>query len=368
MASRTIDLMIASIKRQNDYDYKMEEDKERIKKNIDEYKNKINKEKNIKKEILEKRMEEVQKNNKKKNDIKNNEIINNNITKNPLESIIFNNKPLVPVFKDNVYDYVNKYNFDRYKILNENEENRMRISKSVNFKINNYSINKKLYMDNIKNYFGQKNVESRKKTEKIFQEFKKSNEDLKNKMNLESAKRYHNFNNYLKKRELDNEQYNDILINKRIMAKEKYDNYFQKKDELILKRIRDLRYGRIEDDYSDAYKRVDTKVNNNIKRKRSINVLRKIEAKDLEKMKQLHDDNVVKLNIEKEKKIKQILDNENKNFKKANMRQNIIDNTKNNCIINSINNNLELEKKLKEAKNKYERNYKSEIIYKKGQF
>lgn len=367
MTSRTIDLMIAAIKKQNDYDYKIIEDKERIKRNIKEYKKKLNEEKNIKNEILEKRMEEVNKNNQIKNSIKINEIINNNITTNPLNSINFNSKPLVPIVKDNIYNYINKYNFDRYKILDENELNRLKISKSVNYKIKKYSLNKKLFMDNIKNNFGKKNIESQKKTEKIFQDFKKSNTELRNQMDLENAKKYHNFINYVRKKELDNEQYNDILNNKRIVAKEKYDSYFKKKDELILKRIRDLKYGRIEDDYSDPYKNVKT-INNNMDKKMNLNILKKIENKDLKKMKQLHDDNVVKLNIEKQINIKQILDNENKHFERANIKKNDIDNAKVNTIIKSINNNIENENKLKEAKNKYDRNYKSEIIYKKGQF
>ncbi len=49
MTSRTIDLMIAAIKKQNDYDYKIIEDKERIKRNIKEYKKKNKRRKNYKK-------------------------------------------------------------------------------------------------------------------------------------------------------------------------------------------------------------------------------------------------------------------------------------------------------------------------------
>ena len=144
MTSREIDLMMAAIKRQNEYDYKMEEDKERINKNINEYKNRILNERNVKNEILKKRMEEVNKRNLNKKSEKVKDIMNHSNTKNPLDSIDFNNKPLVPILKDDIYNYINNYNFDRYKILDENEKNRLKISKSVNLKLNNHSLNKKL--------------------------------------------------------------------------------------------------------------------------------------------------------------------------------------------------------------------------------
>ena len=318
MATRQIDLMLSAIKRQNEYDYKMEEDKERINRNINEYKNKINNENITKNEIIKKRMEEVHKKNISKKTKKLKNIITHSVTKNPLESINYNNKPLIPIIKDDIYNYINNYNFDRYKILYEKEENRLKISKSVNFKLKNYSMNQRLYMDNIKNNFYSKNLENQIKT-------------------------------------------------KRILAKEKYDNYFKKKDELILKRIRDLKYGRISDDYSDSYKIVNT-INSSVEKIRNNNIMKKIENKDIKKMKNLHDVNVVKLNIEKENNIRKILDNENEHFNKATSKINTMDDNKKNSILNIVNNNIIIENKLKDAQKKYERDLKREIIYKKGNF
>ena len=135
MSSRSIDFMMEEIQKQNRYDYKMEEDKERIRKNIKAYKDKIRQEKNNKEEILLKRIEEVRKKNQINNSNKINEIMAHHIAKDPLESIDFNSKPLIPIIKDNIYNYINNYNFDRYKILFENEEDRLKLSKSVNLKI-----------------------------------------------------------------------------------------------------------------------------------------------------------------------------------------------------------------------------------------
>jgi hypothetical protein len=342
----------------------MEEDKERIRKNIKLYKDKIRQEKNNKEEILLKRFEEVRKKNQISNSNKIKEIMAHHIEKDPLESIDFNSKPLIPIIKDNIYNYVNNYNFDRYKILFENEEDRLKLSKSVNLKINNHALNKKKHMDSIKKLFGERNMISREKTENIFKQFKQSNIDLRNKMNLEKAKKYYNFLKYMEKKEMDNEEYNDILNNKRLIAKEKYDNYFRKKDEQILKRIKDLKYGRLEEDYSDPYKNAKT-INDKNEKRMNINSVKNIGNVDVKKMQKFHDENVVKLNIEKENNIREILDKQNRYFAKDNNKKNIFEENKKNMILNKVNNKIEVENKLNDAKLKYDRNYKSEIIYKK---
>lgn len=364
MSSRSIDFMMEEIQKQNRYDYKMEEDKERIRKNIKLYKDKIRQEKNNKEEILLKRFEEVRKKNQILNSNKIKEIMAHHIEKDPLESIDFNSKPLIPIVKDNIYNYVNNYNFDRYKILFENEEDRLKLSKSVNLKINNHALNKKKHMDSIKKLFGERNMISREKTENIFKQFKQSNIDLRNKMNLEKAKKYYNFLKYMEKKEMDNEEYNDILNNKRLIAKEKYDNYFRKKDEQILKRIKDLKYGRLEEDYSDPYKNAKT-INDKNEKRMNINSVKNIGNVDVKKMQKFHDENVVKLNIEKENNIREILDKQNRYFAKDNNKKNTFEENKKNMILNKVNNKIEVENKLNDAKLKYDRNYKSEIIYKK---
>ena len=345
--------MLETIKRQNKYDYKIEKDKERIKNNIKKFRDNLNQNRIIK---TERKNENVKKNNK----ILKTE---NYITKNPIESIEFNNRALIPIEKDNVYNYINNYNFDRYKVLYNNERNRLKISKSVNFKLSNYSINKRLYMDNIKNIFYAKNLENQKKTKQIFEDFKKSNFDLRNRMNLERAKKYDNFMNYISNKEYQNEIYNEKLNNKRLLAKDKYDEYLHKKDNLILKRIRDIRLGRIENAISNSYNNINT-INNKIKDKLSINK----EKKNKANIKKLYEENIIKLNEEKENNIREILDNENKHFFKAKSKIAMINDYRNKSLLNSVNNNKNIENILKEAQILYERNYKNEVIYKKGNF
>ena len=108
-------------------------------------------------------------------------------TINPLNSIEYNSIPLKPIMIDNIYNYNNIYNFDRKKILNQNEKNRMRTNKTMDLKLNIYTLNKKIYMDKIKNLFNERNVLNKKKTEMILEYKKISNDELRQSINIKRA-------------------------------------------------------------------------------------------------------------------------------------------------------------------------------------
>ena len=146
-------------------------------------------------------------------------------TINPLNSIEYNSIPLKPIMIDNIYNYNNIYNFDRIKILNQNEKNRMRTNKTMDLKLNIYTLNKKIYMDKIKNLFNERNVLNKKKTEMILEYKKISNDELRQSINIKRANQYNNYMNYLKMKTLENKKYNDILNNRRILIKNKFSNY-----------------------------------------------------------------------------------------------------------------------------------------------
>ena len=194
MTSRRIDLLLTAIRRQNEYDYKIINEKEKIENNIKNFFSK--------------------KNNKRKlNQIKiennNNKRINKTLdlayqSKDPLESIEYNSKPLIPIYKEDSYDYINKYKFNRKNVLNQNERNRMKTNKSMDLKLSIYMLNKKNYMDNIKNLFSQRNALNRKKTQAILEHMKISNDELRKNINMNHAKKYNNFINYMKKKKFRN--------------------------------------------------------------------------------------------------------------------------------------------------------------------
>ena len=75
-------------------------------------------------------------------------------------------------------------------------------------------------------------------------------------------------------------------------------------------------------------------------------------------MQKFHDENVAKLNIEKENNIREILDKQNRYFAKDNSKKNIFNENKKNMILNKVNNSIDVENKLNDAKLKYDRNEK----------
>ena len=331
MTSRRIDLLLTAIRRQNEYDYKIINEKEKIENNIKNFFSK--------------------KNNKRKlNQIKiennNNKRINKTLdlayqSKDPLESIEYNSKPLIPIYKEDSYDYINKYKFNRKNVLNQNERNRMKTNKSMDLKLSIYMLNKKNYMDNIKNLFSQRNALNRKKTQAILEHMKISNDELRKNINMNHAKKYNNFINYMKKKNLEIKNYNDILNKKGLLAREKIDKNFEKNIKII---------------------KTNINVNNNYFKPKLDRNIKSINLEEINK-KVLFTKNQIQ---EKQEKIKEkIIEKENKYFSRAKEKEDKNNEQKNKSILEEKNNIKKNEIKLNEAKNIYNQIYKSEIIYKK---
>ena len=331
MTSRRIDLLLTAIRRQNEYDYKIINEKEKIENNIKNFFSK--------------------KNNKRKlNQIKiennNNKRINKTLdldyqSKDPLESIEYNSKPLIPIYKEDSYDYINKYKFNIKNVLNQNERNRMKTNKSMDLKLSIYMLNKKNYMDNIKNLFSQRNALNRKKTQAILEHMKISNDELRKNINMNHAKKYNNFINYMKKKNLEIKNYNDILNKKGLLAREKLDKNFEKNIKII---------------------KTNINVNNNYFKPKLDRNIKSINLDEINK-KVLFTKNQIQ---EKQEKIKEkIIEKENKYFSRAKEKEEKNNEQKNKSILEEKNNIKKNEIKLNEAKNIYNQIYKSEIIYKK---
>ena len=331
MTSRRIDLLLTAIRRQNEYDYKIINEKEKIENNIKNFFSK--------------------KNNKRKlNQIKiennNNKRINKTLdlayqSKDPLESIEYNSKPLIPIYKEDSYDYINKYKFNIKNVLNQNERNRMKTNKSIDLKLSIYMLNKKNYMDNIKNLFSQRNALNRKKTQAILEHMKISNDELRKNINMNHAKKYNNFINYMKKKNLEIKNYNDILNKKGLLAREKLDKNFEKNIKII---------------------KTNINVNNNYFKPKLDRNIKSINLEEINK-KVLFTKNQIQ---EKQEKIKEkIIEKENKYFSRAKEKEDKNNEQKNKSILEEKNNIKKNEIKLNEAKNIYNQIYKSEIIYKK---
>ena len=210
MIPKKSELLLTAIKNQNNYKYN----------NILEAKSQKNKQINID-EIKKIKLEKIDTNINYKNKILHSEFD----SKNPLNSVEYDSNPLKPIMVNDIYNYNNIYNFDRKKIINQNEKNRMRTNKSMDLKLSIYTLNKKIYMDKIKNLFNKRNALNKKKTQMILEYKKVSNDELRQSINNKQAKQYNNYINYLKMRSLEIRKYNDMLNNRRIFVKNKFNKY-----------------------------------------------------------------------------------------------------------------------------------------------
>ena len=210
MIPKKSELLLTAIKNQNNYKYN----------NILEAKSQKNNQINTD-EIKKIKLEKIDTNINYKNKILHSEFD----SKNPLNSVEYDSKPLKPIMINDIYNYNNIYNFDRKKIINQNEKNRMRTNKSMDLKLSIYTLNKKIYMDKIKNLFNKRNALNKKKTQMILEYKKVSNDELRQSINNKQAKQYNNYINYLKMRSLEIRKYNDMLNNRRIFVKNKFNRY-----------------------------------------------------------------------------------------------------------------------------------------------
>ena len=210
MIPKKSELLLTVIKNPNNYKYN----------NILEAKSQKNNQINID-EIKKIKLEKIDTNINYKNKVLYSEFD----LKNPLNSVEYDSNPLKSIMVNDIYNYNNIYNFDRKKIINQNEKNRMRTNKSMDLKLSIYTLNKKIYMDKIKNLFNKRNALNKKKTQMILEYKKVSNDELRQSINNKQAKQYNNYINYLKMRSLEIRKYNDMLNNRRIFVKNKFNRY-----------------------------------------------------------------------------------------------------------------------------------------------
>ena len=149
---------------------------------------------------------------------------------------------------------------------------------------------------------------------------------------MNHAKKYNNFINYMKKKNLEIKNYNDILNKKGLLAREKLDKNFEKNIKII---------------------KTNINVNNNYLKPKLDRNIKKV----------LFTKNQIQ---EKQEKIKEkIIEKENKYFSRAKEKEDKNNEQKNKSILEEKNNIKKNEIKLNEAKDIYNQIYKSEIIYKK---
>ena len=262
---------------------------------------------------------------------------------------------LNPKNKDNIFNYIDNLNY----VLDKHENYRYNYHKTMLDNMDFYNFNKDRYYANIFDKFYNNNNDKRwMSNDIIFFLNRAVNDEVKEDKDFKEANKLDRYMTYLKNKKEDNLSYSQNFLNKHIEAKNKYNNYFLERDNVLMKRVNDLRNGNI-DDYTQQdyhHKIVIDKEE-----------LDKRHKKEEEKKKRW--ENQIKiLEEERKQKVQNILEKENNKFRFANNKEDICLMRKKNAQIGTVKDRQDIENKAKEVEIRNDRIFKNETVYKKGMY
>ena len=278
-----------------------------------------------------------------------------NTTDTKMNTYRHSNYLLNPKNKKNIFNYIDNLNF----VLDKNNEYRYNYHKDMIKKMNFYNFNKKHYFTNIYDKFY--NVNNDKKwmsNDIIFFLNRAVHDEIKEDIDYKDANKYDRYQNYLKNRNNDILFFNQNFNSRLIEAKTRYNDFYIEKDDILLKRVNDVREGRYDyfDEPTRDYYHKPGMPKEEIKKKHKIEENKK--KKREEKMKMIED--------ERRKKMQDILEKETTKFKFANKKEDIVTASQKNIQIGTVMAKEDLEKKAKEVELRNDRIFKNQTVYKKG--
>ena len=357
MASRKLDLVVDRINEQNDLDEKQIINETKINSRLVNHWNKGREELYYKNDFRERRFQDG----RIRNELMRLEKVTTtkgqrgNTADTKMNTYPHQNHLLNPKNKKNIFNYIDNLNF----ALDKNNEYRYNYHKDMLKSMNLFNFNRKKYFTNIYDRFY--NINNDKKwmsNDIIFFLNRAVNDEIKEDFDHKEAIKYNKFQNYIKNRNNDilyaNQNFNTRLIE----AKTRYNDFYLDKDDLLLKRVNDVREGRYDyfDDVDRDYYhkiRIDKE---ELKKRHLIEDNKK--KKREERIKMLED--------ERRQKMQNILEKENNKFKFANKKEDIFITNQKNAQINTVINKEDLSKKAKEVELRNDRIFKNQTVYKKG--
>ena len=278
-----------------------------------------------------------------------------NTTDTKMNTYRHSNYLLNPKNKKNIFNYIDNLNF----VLDKNNEYRYNYHKDMIKKMNFYNFNKKHYFTNIYDKFY--NVNNDKKwmsNDIIFFLNRAVHDEIKEDIDYKDANKYDRYQNYLKNRNNDILFFNQNFNSRLVEAKTRYNDFYIEKDDILLKRVNDVREGRYDyfDEPTRDYYHKPGMPKEEIKKKHKIEENKK--KKREEKMKMIED--------ERRKKMQDILEKETAKFKFANKKEDIVTASQKNIQIGTVLAKEDLEKKAKEVELRNDRIFKNQTVYKKG--
>ena len=357
MASRELDLVVEKIDEQNEYDANYLLKETQINRRIIDLLNKSRENLHFKNDRRERRFQEGRIRNEllrldKVTTTKNQRgyTVDTKINTYKNQNFLLN-----PKNKDNIFNYIDNLNY----ILDKKNEYRYNYHKTMLDKMNFYNFNKQGYFTNIYDKFYNSNNDKKwMHNDIIFFLNRAVNDELKEDKDFKEAHKLDRYVDYLKNKKNENVYFSQNFLEKRIKAKTKYNDYFLDRDDLLMKKVNEIREGK-KDNYDENerdyyHKIVISKDKLDEKHKREEEKRKKRE----EKMKIIED--------ERRQKALDILEKETNKFKFANQKEDIYDINKVNAQMETVKNRADLEKKAKEVEIRNDRIFKSQTVYKKG--
>ena len=226
-------------------------------------------------------------------------------------------------------------------------------------RINYYNFNKKKYFNKIYDKFYNINNDRRWMSNDILFFLNRAIQDeIKEDSDYKEASKHDKYLNFIKNRNNDILYFNETFNTRLIEAKTRYNDFFIDRDDILLKRVNDVREGKYDyfDDVNRDYYHKTCMSQEEIKRRHKLEENKK--KKREEKLKMMED--------KRRQQMQKILEKENNKFKMANRKEDMFITNQKNAQIETILNKEDLEKKAKEVELRNDRIFKSQTVYKKG--
>ena len=262
---------------------------------------------------------------------------------------------LNPKNKKNIFNYIDNLNF----ILDKNNEYRYNYHKDMINNINFYNFSKKRYFNNIYDKFY--NVNNDKKfmsNDIIFFLDRAVHDEIKEDIDYKEANKHDRYQNYIQNRNNDIIEFNKNFNIRLIEAKTRYNDFYIDKDDILLKRVYDVREGKYDyfDDIDRDYYHKPGMSKDELRRRHKIE----------DNKKKKREEKIKKLEEQRRQKMQSILEKENIKFKNANKKEDMFLTNQRNAHIGTLLNKEDLAKKAKEVELRNDRIFKNQTVYKKG--
>ena len=357
MASRKLDLIVERINEQNQLDEEQILKETQINSRLVNVLNKNRENLHFKNDFRERRVQEGRIRNElmKLEKVSTAKEQRGNTVDTKMNTYSHQNFLLNPKNKKNIFNYIDNLNF----VLDKNNEYRYNYHRDMINNMNFYNFSKKRYFTNIYDKFY--NVNNDKKwmsNDIIFFLNRAVQDEIKEDNDFKEANKHDRYQNYIKNRNSDMLLYNKNFNSKLLEAKTRYNDFYIEKDDILLKRVNDVREGKYDyfDDINRDYYHKPGMSKEEVKRRHKIEDIKK----------KNREEKIKKLEEERRQKMQNILEKESAKFKYANKKEDMFITNQKNAQIGTVLNKEDLAKKAKEVELRNDRIFKNQTVYKKG--